>query len=144
MTLTPEELNDYIFPGSVLRLSNSNTFSVEPHYHIILNKNPLTDPDIVMVIASTNIEGRLRHAQKTGKAPSTLLIFENKDCSFLSEESIFDCNSPSAISLSALYDKYNCGEWTIKNKFSVSPEILEKFRNAVRLSAAAAYFKELL
>ena len=144
MPLTPQELSKYIFPGSVLRLSNSHIHSVDPHYHVILNKTPLEDSDIVMAVASTKVDKRQRHARLNGISLSTMPVFDNAQCSFLSEKSIFDCNSLVVYTLNSLYEKYYAGEWEIREGYRVSTEVLTSLKEATMKGSSPQDLKEFL
>lgn len=91
MPYTPEEFRSKITPGAVLYFK-INPSDPEPHYHIVLNKTPLTDENLIIVRSSHRIaDVRFRRKRES---PDTLVIIKKEEYPrFTCDESIVDCNS---------------------------------------------------
>lgn len=122
---TLEQGFTYYFPEESFK-------SAEPHYFVILNKNPNKDNYIIFVNATSRIE-KTKRIQKLHKLPvESFVKVRARECSCLKKDSIFNCNSVLKKSTQSLVDKLNDNNLKFKGKM---PEmILQKLIDGVRKS----------
>ena len=120
-----------IGPGTVFYFSEESFRSSANHYFVVLNHAPLIDRAIMMVNATTNIAGR--RAARTSLPAETLVEVQRANCPFLTEDSIFDCNSPTTHPIEVLIKKFNDGKLKLVAHAAPS-DLLERLRTGVLAS----------
>ena len=116
-----------IRPGSVFYFVDETFPSEEPHYFIVLNKNPANDKNLIMVCSSSQIEKvKIR---RVGLSLDTLVEIKKDNYIEFTKDSIVDCNHVFSYSFDQLIIKLKKNE--LKLKSYVSEELVEKLRNAV-------------
>jgi hypothetical protein len=128
--MTAEEFLNSIEVGTVYYFSDLNIKSGEPHYNVILNKNPKSESFIIFVPATTLDIWSAQSAQKFPR--ETIVDVTETDCPFLNRVSLFDCNRPIIRHIDVLKAKALSGELKIKGQASI--EIVEKLRNGIKMS----------
>jgi hypothetical protein len=120
------DLRATIQPGSVYYFYDSNLTSSDPHYFIILNKNPLTDRILLLVCSSSQLQAvRKRRALR----PETVVEISPLEYSDFTRDSIVDCNTVFEKSTGELQRKYDSRQ--LRVQAVIGPDILEKLRDAV-------------
>ncbi|MDP2638874.1 MAG: hypothetical protein Q8P06_01750 [Candidatus Azambacteria bacterium] len=122
--ITVEEFQNAIETGNVYYFSDSNIKSGEPHYCILINKNPQKETFLIFVPATTLDIWSATSAEKYPK--ETIVSLTPKKCPFLRHDSLFDCNRPIVRHVDVLTAKAAAGELKIKAKVSI--EIVEKLQ----------------
>ena len=119
--------------GSVYLIEQTHfKLSKNPHFFVILNEDPLSTTELVVVNATSNIDGRKRFVAKRNLPTETLVVVDENDCGFLSHESVFDCNTPSVFSPDELLERCENGVFVYKDE--VSEEILTFLIEGVKAS----------
>lgn len=119
-------------PGSVFYFIEDSFQSKEPHYFVVLNKDPITENLLLMVNATSNVSDRISWAKKVGLPAATLVEADSRKCTFLAKQSIFNCNSPIIRPLKTLIEKFDDSKLGLKG--NVTDEVLEELRQGVILS----------
>ena len=65
--------------GSVYYFQEESLSSIEPHYFVVLNKNPRTEEFLVLVCASSKIEKRKRAMEKFHFPAETLVFISSSE-----------------------------------------------------------------
>ncbi len=81
-----------IQPGSIYYFEEEQLSSPEPHYFIVLNKDPLTEEFLILVCASSQVEKRRQIAIKLGFPKETLVFVSPSECSLFTKDTVIDCN----------------------------------------------------
>lgn len=104
----PWELRLTLRAGTVYYFVHRETTSTEPHYFIILNRNPSQDTLLLLTIASSQIERVSRRRQNV--PPQTLVRIAAVDYRPFSKDSIVDCNRVFELGRGELIAKHQSGE----------------------------------
>lgn len=123
-----------IVTGSVYYFSHDDFTTDEPHYFVVLNDAPQNSEDIVMVVATSQIDKVKRIYNQMPL--STLVEVLPNECSLFSLHTIFNCNSIIEIPLQVLIDKLGLGE--LKKKDCIPAIILERIVKGVHDSPQVA------
>ncbi len=103
----PWEIRHTLRPGTVYYFQHRALSSVEPHYFIVVNINPLGDELLLMAVASSKLENvRLR---RRGLPPETLVEISQLDYDEFTKQSIVDCNKVFRKSLAELVEDWRRG-----------------------------------
>ncbi len=78
--------------GSVYYFEEESLSSQEPHFFVILNKNPRTDEFLILVCASSQVEKRKNIGKKLGFPSETLVIISPGEYKLFKKETVIDCN----------------------------------------------------
>lgn len=62
------------------------------HYHIVLNQNPQTDQEIILVSATKQLYKEKRYNEIWGYDEDTLIIIEDGQSKMITQKSAFNCN----------------------------------------------------
>lgn len=122
-------IRDIIRPGSVYYFHDDELSSPEPHYFVVLNKNPDTDSVLVLVCSSSQVRATLLTC---GMMPETLVQISPAEYRDFSRDSIVNCNSVFERNIAKLQQKNNNGALWVKS--IMPPAILQKLRDAVEES----------
>lgn len=114
--------------GSIYYFKEEKFSSEDPHYFVVLNKNPQTAIVVLLVNATTKIEKRKR--ARRNMPLTTLIEACSVDCSALTELSLFDCNSSYEKPIASLVEKLENGELTICNA-TISKKLLNRLHQGV-------------
>lgn len=99
--------------GSVYYFEEERLTSTEPHYFVVLNKNPHKEEFLVLVVASSQVEKRKRIARNLGFPEETLVVITPQEYSTFRVETVIDCNSVFEKSIQSLVDKLNSNQLKI-------------------------------
>jgi len=125
--------------GSVYYFEEESFPSREPHYFIVLNKNPRTDSLLILVCASSQVEKRKEIAKRLGFSPETLVVISPSDFSLFKKQTIIDCNRALEKTSQSLIEKLEQGKLKICTEL-VPSSIVEKLIKGVL--AARKYQKK--
>lgn len=127
MALPPRlDVRSTIQPGSVYYFRDRDLTSTDPHYFIVVNKNPRTDQILLLVCSSSQLEKvRNRRALR----PATVVEISPRQYPDFTCDSIVDCNTVFERSIPELQQKHDAGRLRVQTV--IAPDILEKLRDAV-------------
>ena len=109
-----------IHTGSVYYFEEEQLSSPEPHYFVVLNKNPRTEEILILVCASSQVEKRRQMAQILGFSPETLVVISPSEYTLFTKETVIDCNRAFERTAQSLIDKLEQG------KLKVCTELMPK------------------
>ncbi len=113
--------------GNVYYLQHRAMTSVEPHYFVVLNLDPLGDELLIMLVASSKID---KVKWRNRNLPEvTLVEIEHSEYREFSVPSIIDCNRCFRFSKHELLQKLQ--QQVAIEKTSMPPDIIEKIRAGV-------------
>ena len=119
--------------GSVYYFEEERLSSKEPHYFIVLNKEPRTDSVLFLVCGSSQIEKRKNAIQKLGFPKETLVIVSPAECPCFSKETAIDCNTIIDKRIESVIEKLNLKELRICDE-SIPDKIVKKLVRGALMS----------
>lgn len=99
--------------GTVYYLKDENFSSNEPHFFVVLNKNPRDNTILILACATSQIEKRKKNAQKLNFPPETLIEVSPSDFNLFSKNTLFDCNCVVERNMQSIIDKLSKKELKI-------------------------------
>ena len=120
--------------GSVYYFEEESLSSDEPHYFVILNKNPRSEESLILVCASSQVDKRKEICRKLGFPPETLVVISPTEYPLFIKPTIIDCNRAFEKTAQSLIEK-------LKNKklgvcIEMMPEnIIKKLIDGVLISS---------
>jgi hypothetical protein len=96
--------------GSVYYFQEEQVQSTEPHYFVVLNKNPRSEDFLILVCASSQVEKRKQIIQKLGFPPETLVFISPKEFPLFTKETVVDCNRAFEKTAQLLINKLEQGK----------------------------------
>jgi hypothetical protein len=124
-------LKKNIKAGSVYYFPTLKLQSTDPHFFIVLNPDPLNDPFIATVVASSQID-KVRRRSSHLPSGTLVIIRDTQYPDFTEPRSIIDGNYVHRWSIDELMRKADRGELTIKADMDIA--LIKKIRTAVKLS----------
>lgn len=119
MDIPPEVvIKSTIRLGSVYYFTEESLQSAEPHYFIVINKDPHEDKIVFLVCAQSQIT-KVKQLRKNF-SPETLVEINPKQYTGFRVDSIIDCNNVWEKSIDQLVDKLARGELKLKPEMDVS------------------------
>jgi hypothetical protein len=103
-------ISETIETGSVYYFKEEELSSTEPHYFIVLNKNPRTEEFLMLVCASSQVEKRKRIAKYLRFPESTLVVVSPSEYSRFTKDSVVDCNRIFEKTIQSLIEKLEKGQ----------------------------------
>ena len=98
---------------------NSPEFlSAEPHYFVVLNKDPITDALLILVCASSQIQKRKNWVEDMGYPEETLVFISPDHYQGFSKDTVIDCNTIFQKTIDDIIEKRR------ETKLRVCPEIM--------------------
>ena len=91
--------------GTVYYFRDESFASEEPHYFVVLNKNPRNGNFLILACATSKIERRKEIAKKLSFPEETLVEVFPSDFSFFTKNTLFDCNSVIERNVQSVIDK---------------------------------------
>ena len=116
-----------ITTGSVYYFTTEKFISKDPHYFIVLNRNPVTDTIVVLVCIQSDKDNVKRI--RDGCPKETLVEITPAQYSELKWDSIIDCNYILEISIDQMVAKLS--EGTLKLKKELTADIVECLKKGV-------------
>jgi hypothetical protein len=115
---------------SVYKFSEATFSSSDPHFFIVLNPTPLSDPFIALACSSSRIDKVLRRTSHL--PPGTLVRINPGQYADFTVPSIIDGNQVHRRSIGELESKIKNGGLTINAEMDMS--LIKRIRAAVKLS----------
>jgi hypothetical protein len=119
-----------IRPGSVYYFVEESFSSPEPHYFIVINRNPVSDNIVLLVCSSSQIE-KVKRRRKLLPPETLVEIKESRYINFTTD-SIIDCNNILQKTKEQLIQKLEQNE--LKLKMEMDIHLVEQLRQAVKKS----------
>jgi len=119
--------------GSVYYFEEEELSSDEPHYFVVLNKNPRTEEFLILVCASSQIEKRQQIAQRLGFAPETQVIITPSEYIIFSKDTIIDCNRVFEKTSQTLIEKLEQSKLKVCTEM-MPDDIIQKLTTGVLVS----------
>jgi hypothetical protein len=117
-------------PGSVFHFPYEFFTTDAPHFFIVLNEQPLTDPELVLVHATSKVENARRHC---GMYPDTLVELTPGDYpEFTAPISAINCGLVTTVTVRELAEKLRRDQLRLCSP--VDRAILQRLRTALRAS----------
>jgi hypothetical protein len=124
-------LEDFVLKeGSVLYFSDKTLGINDPHFFILLNKNPHSDKLILLVCSSSKITKVIRRRKHLSS--KTLVEINASEYESFTVDSIVDCNVCYLKSPEEIMNKTTDGKISLKAEMDI--KIIEKLREALLLS----------
>lgn len=121
-------------------MRHRNLSSPLPHYLIVLNVNADADEVVVLSVITSQIEKCRKRAALRGYVAGTLVECSPNDYFPLGKPSMIDCNS----CLTAPARLFRQDVSSVTRCASISPSLLARILEGVRLSKTGAEIKKLL
>ena len=104
---TQKEFCESLKAGMVFKFKDVDVSNTIPHYFVIINKNIINSPVLVLPVSTSQIKKRVKWYEKCNLDKNCLVIIEPKETNnILSKQSAFDCNQVKNKSILDLYDLY--------------------------------------
>ena len=119
-------------PGTVYLMDDDVFNNGLPHYVVVINKNILKDPTILLVSGTSKIDKRKQFVKRNSLSPKTLIVTDSSKCHFLKMQTVFDCNCVMERTIDEIEDKSKNGK--IRAIYEVSDDLLNQIREGVLAS----------
>ena len=106
--------------GVVYYFEEEQLLSKEPHYFVVLNKEPHTEEFLILVCASSQVEKRQQTIQKLGFLRETLVFVSSSEYSLFTKDTVIDCNRVFEKTARSLIEKLE------QNQLKVCPEVMSE------------------
>ena len=123
--------------GSVYYFEEELLSSTEPHYFVVLNKNPRTEEVIILVCASSKVDKRRQIAKSLGFSNKTLVVITPSEYSLFTKETVIDCNRAFEKIAQSLIDKLEQGKLKVCTEL-MPDDIVRKLIDGVMTSTQIA------
>jgi hypothetical protein len=126
----PGEIRVTLRPGTVYYFQHRSLTSIEPHYFIVVNRDPIGDQVLLLAVSSSKVESvRQRRRQLP---PATLVEISPADYREFTRLSIVDCNRVFRKSLAELVADWEAGNLQPKDDLPAS--LLAQIQAGIKLS----------
>jgi hypothetical protein len=132
MKITPLIKISTIKQGSVYYFLQTHFQSPNPHYYVVLNKDPLGSTALIVVNATSKVETGEKYVNSRKLPPETFVKVEVKECPFLKMQSAFNCNSVGIYTPQKLIELVNSNTFEYKGEIGIT--VLEKLKKGVLAS----------
>ena len=131
MEIPPEAaIKATIKPGSVFYFPEETLSSIEPHYFIVINVNPLTDHELILACASSQIQKTKR--RRKYYPPETVVEITSSEYKDFPTNSVIDCNRVILKTLEQVIQKRSESKLILKERMETS--LVNKLRQGVLTS----------
>lgn len=118
--------------GTVYYMVHRDLFSAEPHYFIVINRDPFADKALLMAVSSSRVEKVVRRTQRRELPDETVVRISTSEYSEFSKESCIDCNTLFSRSLTELSELRKQGG--VVSKADLPVDVLERIIEGVLAS----------
>ena len=126
----PWEIRLTLRPGTVYYFQHRGLTSIEPHYFIVVNRDPIGDQVLLLAVSSSKVESvRQRRRQLP---PATLVEISPAEYREFKLPSIVDCNRVFRKSLAELQVDWEAGN--LKPKDDLPAALLAQIQAGIKLS----------
>lgn len=123
--------------GSVFYFEEEKIASPEPHYYVVLNKDPHTEEPLILVLASSQIEKREAAITRLGLPVETLVSVTPAEYTLFTKNTVIDCNTVFDKTHQSLIDKLEQGKLGVCTEI-MDGTIVEKLKEGVKVSPMIA------
>lgn len=92
MAVSPQDIAATLAQGAVYLMRHRSVKSPKPHFVVVMNESPDSDVLILFTVVTSKIDNVRKLLQKTGAEHYTAVDLSPKSESFLSVDSIVNCN----------------------------------------------------
>lgn len=144
MLETEKDFINELKPWMVFYFRDVEVSEFVPHYFVIINSDIKTAPVLVLPVATSQIEKRIKRYDFCNLNKECLVIIEpEKSNNILSKRTAFDCNEVKNKDILELYNL--CVRWKASYEWTLPDEIIEKLKTWVLLSnQVEKWIKELV
>ena len=126
----PLELHLSLRSGTVFYMADRKLTSAQPHFFIVVNRDPLGDELLLLTVASSKVDKVKNRRQREDK--STVVEISSSDYADFTKDSVIDCNQVFTKSLRDLCDQWERKE--IDSKKDLPSQLLIAVQNGVLAS----------
>lgn len=119
--------------GSVFYFEEETISSEEPHYFVVLNRNPQTEEILILAIASSQVEKRKQIIERLGFSVETLVEISPQEYALFTKDTVIDCNRAFEKSIQSLAEKLENGKLKVCKEIMPS-EIVERIVKGMLVS----------
>lgn len=119
--------------GSVFYFEEEAISSTEPHYFVVLNKNPHTEEVLVLVCASSQVDKRKQVIQRLGFPLETLVFVSPTEYPLFTKDTVIDCNRAYEKTPQSLIEKLEQGKLKVCTEI-MADAIVQQFLAGVMVS----------
>lgn len=98
-------ISETIETGSVYYFEEEELSSDEPHYFIVLNRDPRNEDILILACASSQVDKRKRITKLLGHPEKTLVVVSPSEYPAFKKDSVVDCNRIFEKTIESLEDK---------------------------------------
>jgi len=129
MARVPAELRLTLRSGSVYYFVDRGLTSREPHFFIVVNREPLRDELLLLTVVTSQVE-KVKRVRRM--LPDTLVELSPILYDELTKDSMVDCNHVFSRTMKEFVELFEQRE--IRHHKDIPKELLEKIREAIRNS----------
>jgi hypothetical protein len=111
--------------GSVFYFEEESISSIEPHYFVVLNRNPKTEEILILAIASSQVVKRRKIVERLGFSKETLVEIAPEEYPLFTKKTVIDCNRAFEKSIQSLAEKLENGKLKVCDEIMPS-EIIKR------------------
>lgn len=115
-------------PGAAL-LYRDDDFPEKAHFFVIINLKIIYNKSLFLLSATSQITKRRAFITHNNLPPETLVVVEPDECTFLKQQTAFNCNTVLERSIEVIKEKIDNKK--IHKYAEVHDELLEKLRSGV-------------
>lgn len=93
--------------GCIFRFSEESFQNHTPHFFVVANQQPQNDGEIVLIYATSQVAKKHAWVRRIGIPVETLVEFNPGDYSFITKQTLFNCNNPLVHPPTTLIQKYD-------------------------------------
>ena len=141
---TKKEFIESLKPWMVFKFKDIEVSEYIPHYFVIINKEIINAPVLVLPVSTSQIEKRIAWYERCNLSKECLVIVEpGESNNILFKQSVFDCNEVKNKWILDLYELYEV--WKANYEWILPDKIINKLRNWVMKSnQVEIWIKELI
>lgn len=126
----PWEIRLTLRPGTVYYFQHRTLTSVEPHYFIVVNSDPIGDQVLLLAVSSSKVD--LVRQRRRALPPETLVEIAPSEYTEFKLPSIVDCNRIFRKSLAELVADWKAGN--VRPKDDLPAPLLARIQTGIKLS----------
>ncbi len=128
----PYEIRLSLRQGTVYYMAERGLSSIEPHYFVVLNQNPLESKLLLLLVATSQVEKAKGRILRKNLPSESLVVIDDAEYDDFSKESCIDCNKLFNKSLEELCEQWRKKE--VRAHKDLPRELVEKLIEGVKAS----------
>ena len=117
---------------TVYYMAERGLSSVEPHYFVVLNQNPLGSKILLLLVASSQVEKAQKRISRKNLPPESLVVIDEAEYDDFSKDSCIDCNKLFNKSLEELCEQWRKKE--VRAHKDLPRDLIERLMEGVKAS----------